>query len=59
MYNPQVFNNLGSAYMKKGMMDRAVAQYQRALSVYKDFAEVHSNLGYVYTEKRRFGQGYV
>ena len=51
MYNPQVFNNLGSAYMKKGMMDEAVAQYQRALSVYKDFAEVHSNLGYVYTEK--------
>ena len=32
-------------------MEEAVVQYQRALSVYKDFAEVHSNLGYVYTEK--------
>src|SRR3989337_171103 len=33
------------------MMNEEIVKYQKALLVSKDFAEPHSNIGYVYTEK--------
>jgi tetratricopeptide (TPR) repeat protein len=38
-------NNLGSALLKIGSVDEAIAQYQKALQIKPDFAEAHNNLG--------------
>ncbi|HWR58172.1 MAG TPA: tetratricopeptide repeat protein, partial [Thermodesulfovibrionales bacterium] len=44
-------NNLGVAYRDKGMIDKAVEQYQIALRIKPDYVEAHNNLGVVYRDK--------
>jgi tetratricopeptide (TPR) repeat protein len=41
------YNNLGLLYEKRGQMDKAIEQYQRALSGKPDSADAHTNLGNV------------
>ncbi|MGA2243247.1 MAG: tetratricopeptide repeat protein [Verrucomicrobiota bacterium] len=38
-------NNLGSALFQKGNMDAAIAQYQEALQIKPNYAEIHNSLG--------------
>jgi tetratricopeptide (TPR) repeat protein len=44
---PAVHNVLGAAYMAAGKIDAALAQFRAALASDPDFAEAHTNLGYV------------
>ncbi|MEW6416508.1 MAG: tetratricopeptide repeat protein [Nitrospirota bacterium] len=41
-------NNLGIAYDKKGLVDKAIEQYQMALKLNPGFAEAYVNLGIAY-----------
>ena len=45
--NPRAHNNLGSALDKiPGRLNEAIAQYQEALRLNRDYVEAHYNLGY-------------
>jgi Flp pilus assembly protein TadD len=46
--DPLVHYNLGNAYATKGNLDRAVAEYKKALTLKPLYAEAHNNLGSVY-----------
>ncbi|KPJ65298.1 hypothetical protein AMJ44_10555 [candidate division WOR-1 bacterium DG_54_3] len=43
--------NLGTAYQKKDMLDEAISEYKRALSITPHIAEAHINIGNVYEKK--------
>jgi tetratricopeptide (TPR) repeat protein len=45
--NAPVHNLLGAAYMAAGKIDAALEQFRAAVALDPDFAEAHSNLGYV------------
>jgi tetratricopeptide (TPR) repeat protein len=45
--NAPVHNLLGAAYMAAGKIDAALEQFRGAVALDPDFAEAHSNLGYV------------
>ena len=47
-------NNLGGAYHKLGMLDKAVEHYSAALHIEPDRPDVHNNLGVVYFELGEF-----
>jgi Flp pilus assembly protein TadD len=40
-------NNLGAALAGCGQLDKAIAQYRKALEIKPDYAEPHNNLGIV------------
>jgi tetratricopeptide (TPR) repeat protein len=44
-------NNLGNALLQKGQLDDAVAQYQKVLGIYANYAQAHSNLGVALFQK--------
>ena len=44
-------NNLGLAYGKKGMLDKAILECKKAIVIDPNFSEAHSNLGLAYGEK--------
>ena len=46
--DPLVHYNLGNAYATNGKLDRAVAEYKKALTLKPLYAEAHNNLGSVY-----------
>jgi len=46
--------NLGGAYHKLGLLDKAVEQYTAALHIKPDRPDVHNNLGVVYFELGEF-----
>ncbi len=39
------YNNLGLSFFRKGQLDEAVAQFQKALEINPNDAEAHINLG--------------
>lgn len=45
------FNNRGVAYRRKGVFDRAIADYQRAIKLKPDFATAYSNRGLAYAKQ--------
>jgi tetratricopeptide (TPR) repeat protein len=49
---PQAHNNLGLAYLEKGMLDEAIEQFHAALLVKPETAEYHNNLGFAYMRKK-------
>ncbi|HAM50768.1 MAG TPA: hypothetical protein DCP92_08770, partial [Nitrospiraceae bacterium] len=51
---PFAHNNLGVAYQSKGLFDKAIEQYQTAISLKPDDAEAHNNLGVAYRSKGLF-----
>jgi tetratricopeptide (TPR) repeat protein len=51
---PLAHNNLGAAYLSKGLYDTAIAHYQTALRLKPDDAEAHNNLGNAYSLKGLF-----
>jgi len=44
-------NNLGEALLRKGQLDDAVAQYQKALGIYPNQAKANNNLGVALFQK--------
>jgi tetratricopeptide (TPR) repeat protein len=45
--------NLGTAYDKEGMTDKAMAEYKRAIRLNPGYADAHYNLGLAYHEQGR------
>jgi Flp pilus assembly protein TadD len=50
---PKAHFNLGNAYSKKDMTDKAIDEYIRALRINPDIAVVHNNLGNAYNDLGR------
>jgi tetratricopeptide (TPR) repeat protein len=47
-------NNLGSAYMSKGLIDKAITHYEAAVTLEPDDLEAHYNLGNAYSARGLF-----
>jgi len=41
----KIFNDAGIAYIEQGYLDRAIACFQKAISIQSDYADAHCNLG--------------
>jgi len=50
-YKARPHSKLGNAYFKKGMLDEAISEYKKALTINPNFIAVHSNLGYAFHNK--------
>lgn len=48
---PDVHNEIGDLYLRKGMYDEAMAEYKKAIEVDPDYAIAHFNLSIVYDKK--------
>ena len=48
------YNHLGIAYVDKGMFDKAIDVYTKAISIKPDYAVARNNLGLVYVRQERF-----
>jgi tetratricopeptide (TPR) repeat protein len=49
--NYLIHNSLGSTLAKKGDLDGAIVEYQKALKIAPDFSKAHYNMGFVLTGK--------
>jgi tetratricopeptide (TPR) repeat protein len=47
-------NNLGAAYVKKGLFDEAFEEYKKAIAISPTYAEAHTNLGNAYTRRGEY-----
>ena len=54
-----IFNALGAAYRKEGMINEAVEAYKNAIKLQKDYVEAHYNLGIAYRENGQFEKAEV
>jgi tetratricopeptide (TPR) repeat protein len=52
----RVHNNLGYAYQKKGMLEKAIEHYETAVRLKPDYPKAHNNLGYAYQAKGFLGK---
>ncbi|HPG40121.1 MAG TPA: tetratricopeptide repeat protein [bacterium] len=55
-YDPQTFNNLGSAFYYLGEMDSAKAMYQQAIRLRPSFAMAYSNLAQLYFKQKQYDE---
>ena len=46
-----IYNNLGATYMRKGMLDNAIAEWKKAVAVRPDLIDTHIFLGKAYRSK--------
>ncbi|MFQ6039389.1 MAG: tetratricopeptide repeat protein [Candidatus Poribacteria bacterium] len=46
-----IHNKRGADYYHKGMYDKAMAEFQKAIMIKPDYAEAHNNLGVIYRAK--------
>ena len=51
-----VFFNMGIAYKAKGEIDKAAAEYRRALELVPDYAEAHNNLGNLLKDRKKYDE---
>jgi hypothetical protein len=51
-------NGLGTAYMYKGLFDRAIEQFRIAINIEPQHADAHFNLGIAYGEKGLYDDAY-
>ncbi len=49
-------NNLGAAYYQKGEWDKAIAEYQKAVTLKPRYADAYNNLGAAYAGKGMYDQ---
>ena len=47
-------NNLGLVFSQKGQVDEALEHFQKALEIYANYAEAHSNLGMLFWKRDRW-----
>jgi len=50
------YDNLGNNFFWKGRVDKAIAQFQKALEVHPDDAVAHNNLGNAFVQKGRLDE---
>jgi len=50
--DPKIHYYLGMVYHAKGMKEKAVAEFQQAISLQEDYSEAHNYLGTLYSEDR-------
>jgi len=43
-----IYNKRGADYYHKGMYDKAIAEFQKALRIKPNYSEAHNNLGVIY-----------
>ncbi len=48
--DPKIHYYLGMVYHQKGIKEKAVAEFQRAISLQEDYSEAHNYLGTLYSE---------
>ena len=48
---PIVHNNLGAAYGRKGLLEEAIVEYEKALALDPKYVLAHNNLGFAYGRK--------
>lgn len=48
---PDVYNEIGDLYLRKGMYDEAMEEYKKAIEADPDYAIAHFNLSIVYDKK--------
>lgn len=48
---PEIYNEIGDLYLRKGMYDEAMAEYEKAIEVDPNYAISHFNLSIVYDKK--------
>ncbi|NNT70774.1 tetratricopeptide repeat protein [Flavobacterium sp. IMCC34852] len=58
-YNIQVITNLASTYQANGKIEEAVALYNDALKISKEFDEAKLNLAALYYNKKEFDKAYA
>ena len=46
-----IYNKKGADYYHKGMYNKAIAEFQKAIMIKPDYAEAHNNLGVIYRTK--------
>ena len=49
----RTYYNLGNAFLQQGRIDEAIAQYQKALAINPDDADIHNNLGNIFLQRGR------
>jgi len=54
--NPVAHNNLGVAYYQKSEWDKAIAEYQKAVTLRPRYADAYNNLGAAYAGKGKFDE---
>ncbi|MFQ5847381.1 MAG: tetratricopeptide repeat protein [Candidatus Methylomirabilales bacterium] len=45
--------NLARIYERQGKVNRAIAEYRRALDITRDYVEAHNNLGFLYLQQSK------
>jgi protein O-mannosyl-transferase len=53
------YNNLGLSFFRNSQLDQAVAQYQKALEIYPNYADAHGNLGHALVEQGQLDKGLI
>ena len=54
--DPEVFYNMGIAYKVKGEIDKAAAEYERALELAPKYAEALNNLGNIRKDQKQYDE---
>jgi tetratricopeptide (TPR) repeat protein len=54
-----IFNALGAAYRREGMINEAVEAYNNAIKLQENYVEAHYNLGIAYRENGQFEKAEV
>src|SRR5262249_27033180 len=50
----EIFRNIGDVFSKKGMLDEAIAQFEKCLAMSPDFTEAHHDLANALRRKGRY-----
>jgi tetratricopeptide (TPR) repeat protein len=50
--------DLGHAHMKKGLYDRAISDFNKALEINPRYAAAYNNRGYAYYNKRKYDKAW-
>src|SRR5205807_7660278 len=50
----EIYRNIGDVFSKMGMLDEAIAQFEKCLSMSPDFAEAHHDLANALRRKGRY-----
>jgi len=53
---PLPYNNLGLAYLEKGMVDEAIYEYEKALTINPNYIKAHFNLAVAFSIKGRLDE---
>ena len=58
-YSPQntrLYLNLGNTYYEKGQLDKAIEQYEKAISIRENYPVAYGNIGAIYISKGDFNR---